>query len=229
MRDRIYCVGDSITEGFNDGGLNDQVPYTMVSCLGYPGRLTHVAVATPSANLPYYVNLGQSGSLVSEYFIRAKGIINADPTKITSCIFSVWSPNTTTPGNPSEAFEQTTLNNIRVLVDDFHDFLVSKSIIPIPCFLFASPYGAIPEQFIRLKNHVDSIMSAYPYGLYPGAISNTNGGTASDVYISSYYYGAPTSDATHPQENDGYAILANYIGNNYNTKKQLAATTLGFL
>lgn len=230
MRDRILCVGDSITEGFGDGGVNGQVPYVAVSCLGFPGRFTHAAVANPASALPYCVNLGQSGSMVDAYLTRAKGVIEADYQNITACMFSVWSPNTQTPGDPTYAFLQTTLDELIVTTQAFHDYLAEKSIIPFPMFLFASPYGVGDAQKTRLKNFVDAVETLYPYGFYPGKVSSADGGLANAAYLSlGMLHGEPTTDATHPTSGgSGYGVMYDYIAANYAAKRALAISTLGF-
>lgn len=229
MRDRNLAVGDSITEGFNDGGLNNDVPYAVVSCLGYPGRFRNAAIATPASNLPDFVNFGQSGSMVPDYLRRAKGLIEADPGKFTMCFYSIWSPNTPTPGDPAYAFLQSTLDELYALALDFRDYLVSKSIIPQPVFLFASPYGTADFQRVRLKNFVDAVETAMPYGHYPGKISSALGGTADPTYLANgELFGTPTVDATHPEGGNGYNIIYQYILSNYAAKRALAISTLGF-
>lgn len=229
MRDRNLCVGDSITEGLRDGGVNGEVPYVPVSCLGYPGRFTHLAAANPASNLPYMVNFGQSGSMVPDYLARAKGVIEADYSRITGCIFSVWSPNTPTPGDPTYAFLQSTLDDLIVVAQNFHDYLLTRSIIPFPAFLFASPYGVGDVQKARLKTFVDAIETLFPYGFYPGKISTALGGLADPAYLPTMLHGAPTTDATHPTSGaSGYGVMANYIAANYATNRALAISTLGF-
>lgn len=230
MRDRILAVGDSITEGFNDGGINGNVPYAVVSCLGFPGRFTHNALANPSADLPYFVNLGQSGSMVPDYLARAKGIIEADHENITGCVFSVWSPNTLTPGDPTYAFLQTTLDELLIVAQDFHDYLLTRSIIPFPTFLFASPYGVGDAQKTRLKLFVDQVEALFPYGFYPGKVSTADGGLADPAYLSlGMLHGSPTEDATHPTRGpEGYGVMHAYIAANYAANRALAISTLGF-
>lgn len=224
MRTRRHLwSGDSITEGYGDGGV-------VVSTQGFTQRMNPLYSAGVPAD--WHINLGCSGFMVPEYVRRARGVIAASPDSITSVFCSSWSPNKPTNSVDNWAYLDENLDTMISTLLDFEQFLLDRSIVFVPVFIENSPYpmGASSGARVKLLEYFFPKLTAHwPWWL------NLQPATQDPAITDGpqmEYQG--TGDGTHPTTAQ-YAAIATYAmadsGNGkprWQAALEAAATYYGF-
>lgn len=196
-------IGDSIKEGYND---NQGTMTAVVSCWGLPGRATEVSMraVTPGSNSWIHTNLGQSGYQVAQYLKRAKGVIDADPTKWTVALVSSWSPNIPVGEDAWYSVDPAVLAANKAELIAMEAYCLARSVLFIPEFLFPSPFNLSAGHLTTLFNHIADLKTTWPHFIdsFWGSSLQTSGIT--DRYAP--VVGA-SGDATHPTP-AAYAALS---------------------
>lgn len=234
MRDIIQILGDSISAGYNDAWA-DASPLS-ISTRGIGGYLAGECWKSDMAEpVPMAVNCGQPGAQVAEYLARGRGWVDGNPQMFTACVFSAWSPNVPDGETAPYACSDAVLAANRIELQNHHDWCLSKNIIPILTFIYASPFLLSSADFVRLKNEMDWLRTHYShdgtvagsYMLFCGGTAAAAGGMANDTYYPAEYRGYPLGDATHPPWN-GYRIHDAYFMANYATVRANSILANGF-
>lgn len=180
-------VGDSLTEGYGDG--------VVISCNGVSGRFLRFSIGVQGEVSTIHVNMGVSGRLVHQYIDVAKSIIDADPTRYSAILTSIWSPNI--PAGEVAGYWPTrpeNLNSMITALESFEQFLLDRSIVFMPTFMGGSPYATTYDTQVALQEHVDFCTNKWPWLL------NFNTPIQSPIVSAGPYIDTSRycDDATHP-------------------------------
>lgn len=149
-------TGDSLTEGYGDS--------LTISCQGIPGRFLMASINTAGTPTMMHVNAGVSGRLVPQYIDVAKSVIEADPTKYSAVVVSIWSPNI--PQGEQPGWWPTQPENLAAMVaalTAFEAWLLERSIVFIPAFVAGSPFEMGSVRRAALQEHIDACSVKWPW------------------------------------------------------------------
>lgn len=210
-------IGDSITEGYGDG--------VTISCMGVPGRMLRAAIDKATAVTAVHVNMGASGRMVPQYIDIAKGIIEADPTRFTAVLVSIWSPNIPADVEPGEWPTQPA--NMELMLSAliaFEQWLLERSIVFMPTFMAGSPFNMNDVRCARLQTFLDACTQRWPWLL------NLNTPVQNPEVTSGPYMltGVYCSDATHPNS-AGYDAMFGWVSTRLDAAFNQACAAYGFV
>lgn len=210
-------VGDSIAEGYGD--------YITISCMGISARFNRTELNIVGNPTQVHYNMGASGRLVNQYIDIAKSIIDADPSRFSAIITSVWSPNIP-PGALSVGDWSTDPVNLAEMIsylEDFEQWLLDRSIVFMPVFLCGSYSGFNTANRIALQGHLDNCKSKWPWLL------NFNEPIQDPAYTDGPRIGPDYGhDGIHPHE-IGYDAQYDWGASRLIPAFNQACTTYGFV
>lgn len=195
MMSKHLCFGwngDSICEGYSD--------YITISCMGISFRFTAAQLNTIGAPSMIHYNMGVSGRLVQQYIDVAKSIIEADPTRFSAMIVSIWSPNKPPEAPVAGAYSTSpeVLAGMIASLEAYEAWLLERSIVFMPAFFCGSYSTFTTAHRVALQGHLDNCISKWPWLL------NFNTPIQDPAYTDGPRYLSGTSgfgtDGIHPNE-----------------------------
>lgn len=192
-------VGDSIAEGYGDS--------ITISCMGVSARFNRAQLNTVGAPSMIHYNMGVPGRRVPQYLDVAKSIIEADHTRFSAIITSVWSPNKTAEAPLAGAYSTSpeVLADMIEKLESFESWVLDRSIVFMPAFFCGSWSTFTTANRVALQGYVNNCATKWPWML------NLNTPIQDPAYTDGPRIGPDYgSDGIHPNEN-GYQAQYNYV------------------